>query len=366
MRKILSGLIILTVLATVAFTGCGQSKERSGSNITASQEETAASASTKPANKELKKFRVGYLPSTGHVLYFVAKEKGYFEEEGLDVEFSLFANSAEGLNAMKAGKLDAGSFGTAPPLTFIAKGTDFTIFGGQMSQGHALIAKPENADTFKDLKNYKGKKIGVVRLSTGDIVFRGGLKEAGLDWSKDLTINEFESQGSVLEAVKKGTVDAGIVWPPYRKMAEDQGLKVVKQSGEIFKEHPCCRQVALTADIKKDPDSYLRFTTALIKAYKFYKNNLDETVEYTAKYIKVDKNIIKSEVYGDYISNNPDPNKEGVVKFWDFMNKIGFISSADKIEKYINTDIFKNALNNVLKSNPEDKDYLLLKSGFKE
>jgi len=36
--------------------------------------------------RELKKFKVGYLASPGHVLYFVAKEKGFFEEEGLDVE----------------------------------------------------------------------------------------------------------------------------------------------------------------------------------------------------------------------------------------------------------------------------------------
>jgi len=32
--------------------------------------------------RELKKFKVGYLASPGHVLYFVAKEKGFFEEEG--------------------------------------------------------------------------------------------------------------------------------------------------------------------------------------------------------------------------------------------------------------------------------------------
>src|ERR1700690_3542389 len=115
-----------------------------------------AAAPSSLAAKDLKKFNVGYLASTGHTMYFIAKEKGYFEQEGLDVQLFLFTNSGEGMNAIAAGKLDAGSFGTAPPLTFISKGVDVTIFGGQMSEGHGIVAKPEKVDQFRDLKNYKG------------------------------------------------------------------------------------------------------------------------------------------------------------------------------------------------------------------
>jgi len=114
---------------------------------------------------ELKKLKAGYLPTSGHLLYFVAKEKGFFQQEGLDVELARFTNSGEGLSAVKAGKLDVGSFGTSAPLAFIAKGADFTIFGGQMGEGHGLIAKPEKVERFKELKNYKGATIGAVRLA---------------------------------------------------------------------------------------------------------------------------------------------------------------------------------------------------------
>src|SRR5512136_1138750 len=116
------------------------------------------------AASELKKFKVGYLPTSGHLLYFVAKEKGYFQQEGLDVELFRFTNSGEGLTAIKNGKLDAGSFGTSAPLVFISKGADFTLFGGQMGEGHGLVAKPEKADRFRDLKNYRGATIGAIRL----------------------------------------------------------------------------------------------------------------------------------------------------------------------------------------------------------
>lgn len=315
--------------------------------------------------KDLKKFNVGYLLSTGHTMYFVAKEKGYFEEEGLDVQLFLFSNSGEGMNAIIAGKLDAGSFGTAPPLLFITKGADVTIFGGQMSEGHGIVAKPEKVDQFKDLKNYAGKTIATVRLSTGDIVFRGGLHAAGLDWKKDLTIKELDSPGAVLEAVKKGSVDGGILWPPYLFLAEQQGLKVARRSGDILHGHTCCRQVTLTSRLKANEADYIRFVRALIKAHAFYKTHQDETVDIAYKYVKIDKALLKKDLYSGNLYLSPDPEKLGVVSFWKYMNNAGYISSTLKIEDHVSTEIFRKALDSLIKEYPKEKDYRALKDSFR-
>ncbi|MDS1030218.1 ABC transporter substrate-binding protein [Bacillota bacterium LX-D] len=351
MKKSFTVLLTLLLVLTVLVSGCGANK---------------TPAQNAEAPKELKKFNVGYLPSTGHILYFIAQEKGYFKEEGLDVELFQFTNSGEGLNAIVAGKLDAGSFGTAPPLTFISKGTDLTIFGGQMTEGHAIIAKPENAAQFKDLTNFKGKTVATVRLSTGDIVFRGGFTQAGIDWQKDITIQELESPAAVLEAVKKGSADAGIVWTPYRQLALQQGLAIVKYSGEVAPNHPCCRQVALTEKIQANPEDYEKFSAALIKAYRFYQTSHGESLDILAKYVNVDKDVLEAETYGGHISSNPDPNKKEGEDFWNFMKQIGYITSDENIDNHINTAIYKNALESVLKRYPNDETYKKLKADFKE
>ena len=317
------------------------------------------------ANRDLKKFNVGYLASTGHAMYFIAKEKGYFEQEGLDVELFLFTNSGEGMNAITSGKLDAGTFGTAPPLLFISKGVDITIFGGQMSEGHGLVAKPEKAEQFKDLKNYKGKTIATVRLQTGDVVFRGGLHNAGIDWKKDVTIKELDSPGAVLEAVKKGSVDAGILWPPFLTLAEQQGLKIAKLSGDILPSHTCCRQVTLTSKFKANEADYVKFVRALIRAHAFYKANPDETVDITSKYVKIDKAILKKDLYHGNLYLSPDPDKRMVVYFWDYMNDAEYISSAKKIESYINTETYRKALDGLIRDYPNEKDYKALKAAFR-
>jgi len=94
--------------------------------------------------KTLATLRVGYLPVTGHAKFFVAQEEGFFKDEGLNVQLTEFANSADGLAALRADKLDLGAFGTTAPLVHIAKGADISIIGGVMGEDAAIVVKPEN------------------------------------------------------------------------------------------------------------------------------------------------------------------------------------------------------------------------------
>lgn len=314
---------------------------------------------------ELKKLKVGYLPTSGHLLYFVAQEKGFFKQEGIDVELTRFTNSGEGLTAIKTGKLDAGSFGTSAPLVFIDKGTDFAIFGGQMGEGHGLVAKPEKADRFKDLKNFKGATIGAIRLATGDVVFRAALHEAGIDWKKDLTIKEFDSPAAVLEAIKKGSIDAGLLWIPYFVLAEKQGLKVVKYSGDVIKGHTCCRQVALTATLKERQPDFERFLAALLRAYKYYLTDKNGTVDAVAKYVQIDKADLLTDIYGGHLLVSPDPHRKSVLQFWDFMKKIDYVKTNESIDQRIHTRLYANALAKLKKQEPKEKLWKGLEKEFK-
>ena len=91
MKKIISGTAAL-VLVLSTFTGCGAEKNES----------------------KKKSFNLGHLNSTAHLLGFVAKEEGFFDEEGLDVTLSQMTSSAELVNGLESDKLDAillGAFG---------------------------------------------------------------------------------------------------------------------------------------------------------------------------------------------------------------------------------------------------------------
>ncbi len=318
----------------------------------------------------LPKLRVGYVPEPAHGLYFVAKEKGYFKEEGVDVDLFQFGSASEGLAALKANKLDVGTFGTTAPILFITKGSEFTFIGGMMIGGQAIIARPERLAELsgKNLKVYRGKKIGLVKLSTGDVIFKGALKKAGIDYKKDVTFVEFGTVASVVEAVKKGAVDAGLVYPPHFSLAEkNYGLKVAHYIEEFYPDYTCCRIVAHTGQVNANPETYRKFLTALIRAYKFYKNNPDETVKIYTRALKIDEEIIRNETYVKRVADsNPDPLRKGILDFWQHIRDAGYITQDYPLDRHINTTLYKQALDDVVRKNPNDKTYQQMLTFYKK
>ncbi len=352
-RRIIAVLCLISLFSLVLI-GCSQNSEK----------KSVAPSATAQAPTDKIKFNIGYLPAVGHVLYFIAKEKGFYEQEGLDVELFQFTNSGEGLNAIKSGKLDAGSFGTAAPQTFIAKGTPFVNIGGMQSEGHAVVTKPENADQFKNPQSFVGKKIATVRLATGDAVWRSALSKAGIDWKTQVTIQELDSPAAVLEAVKKGSADAGLVWVPFSEMAEQQGLKIAAWSSDYMENHVCCRIVALQDRLQANKEAYIRFSRAQIRAYDFYLNNQAETVDILSKYVKLDKDLLKKAAYSGHIHSIPDPDKKRFAAFWEAMKNAGYLQSDLDINNFVNTDIYKEALTGLRGRDPQNPTYIELEKDF--
>lgn len=301
--------------------------------------------------------KIGHLPVTGHGKFFIAKDTGIFEKNGLDVELIEFINSADGLAAVRSGKLDAGSFGTTAPLVNIASGADIRIISGIMGEDAAIIIKPENAAQFKTLADLKGKRVATVRLASGDAVFRGALKAAGLDWRTDITIFELKNPPAVQEAVRTGQVDAGVTWGPHDFRAEDQGLKVFLRSRDLSAGHPCCRLVVTADSLKARRDVFVRLVKSLIEAEKFAAENHDATVAIVSKWIKLDKPLVEKAFYSGFLNQDSDPNVRGVELFWQTMNDSGFIKSDRNIRDYIVTDVYADALASLRKEHPDDPFY---------
>ena len=103
-----AALWFATLLTATTLTGCaGKPSDAAVTETPAANtaSQTEGKAESKPAEK--KHFSIGYLPSTGHLLYFVAKEEGFFEAEGLDAELQLFDSNNNMLSSLESGKLDS-------------------------------------------------------------------------------------------------------------------------------------------------------------------------------------------------------------------------------------------------------------------
>jgi len=305
------------------------------------------------AQASAESLRVGYLPVTGHAKFFVAQEQGFFKQEGLDVELVQFVNSADGLNAVVAGKLDIGAFGTTAPLVHYARGADLKIIGGIMGQDAALITTAEKAATVRSVADLKGKKVATVRLATGDAVLRGALHDGKIDWKNELQIFELKNPPAVIEAVKSGQVDAGVVWGPHDIRAERQGLKVVLRTEDLQPGHPCCRLV-VSSDRLKQGDTAVRFLRAILKAEKYAASHRKETLDAIARYVKLDRDILEQGYYSPHLDQSSDANVKGTAKFWTTLVRSGFVEGSRPLEPIFALGPYRAALESLAKEEPKD------------
>lgn len=324
---------------------------------------------TRPA-LAVEKLRIGYLPVTGHAKFFVAKEQGFFAQEGLDVELVEFVNSADGINALNAGKIDVGAFGTTAPLVHISKGTDLRIIGGVMGEDAAIVTAADKVGAIKGVADLRGKKVATVRLASGDAVLRGALHDAGLDWKKDVQIFELKNPPAVLEAVKTGQVDAGVIWGPHDLRAEDQGLKIVARSRTLQPGHPCCR-LTVTAQRLQEHATWVHLLRAILRAEKFAGEDRARTVDAIVKYLKLDRALVERAYYSGYLEQGTDPNLHGVQKFWRTMKESEFVEASapgakDPIDKHVELSLYREALDGLAKENPHDRYWSDLGKKFRE
>jgi NitT/TauT family transport system substrate-binding protein len=316
------------------------------------------------------KLRIGYLPVTGHAKFFVAKEQGFFAQEGLEVELVEFVNSADGINALNAGKIDVGAFGTTAPLVHISKGTDLRIIGGVMGEDAAIVTTPERAVAIKAIADLRGKKVATVRLASGDAVLRGALHDAGLDWKKDVQLFELKNPPAVLEAVKTGQVDAGVIWGPHDLRAEDQGLRIVARSRTLQPGHPCCRLTVAAQRLERRA-TWVHLLRAVLRAEKFAREDRAKTVDAIVKYLKLDRTLVEKAYYSGYLEQGTDPNLHGVQRFWRTMKESEFIEASspgakDPIEKHVELSIYREALEGLARENPKESYWADLGKKFRE
>ncbi len=373
-RKSLA-LILTLALSTTIFTGCGgtetagnntnvekQAEETQDTENTADQAEETNEEDVKE-DQELVDFNVGHLSSNAHLLFFVAKEEGYFEEEGLNVTLYKFSNAAELLSGVESGKLNAAAVGSPQTTNYIAQGHEISVIGGIMSKGHALLVKKEALEgvdekDYGDLTKLKGLRIAQVPDATEDIIWTTGLKEAGLTVGEDLEFVDVDSGTAAYTALQNDDIDGALLFTPYHALAEQDGYVTFDYSNEIagFENHPCCRNVALTEEVKANPDLYKKYLKALIKAYKFYKENEDGTIEDIKKYVDVDSEIIRAETYAEFVGINPDPDQNAFVSWTDAMSELGYFDKFDVTENVI-TDVYKSALDEIVEEYPDDAAY---------
>lgn len=366
MKKKLLTILFAAAVSASLFVGCGADSQTAGETNEVQAENTEAIAGTEEVKDEASQEptelkMVVFNSMIAHIDSIVAQNKGLFEKYNIKSDFTYNNSNPENIQALLEGKLDLVAAGTTAVFTYIDQGSDIVIIGGQMSSGETLYALPERADEFKELnqETLAGKKIGVTRMNTGDIVFRHILKQRGVDLST-VEFVELDSQNTVIQAVTNGEVDLGIAFLTFRAIAEEQGLVPLTHfDGED--EWPgfvCCRLFTTREDLDANRDAFVNVLKANIEAYALIQENPDEAVELALQDISIEEDVLRNQLfeYG-HVGVSPNPDLKNSSEFYDAMVDIGYIEGNVDIKDYIDTSLYIEALEQLLEENPDNEVY---------
>lgn len=237
-----------------------------------------------PKKNENKRTKVT-LAEVAHTIFYapqyVAIEKGYFKEVGIDIELILTAGADKVTAAVLSGDADIGFCGSEGTIyVYNAKEKDYLKTFAQLTQkdGSFLVSR-EKIDNFT-LNDLKRKSvIGGRAGGMPEMTFEWALKQNGIDPKNDLEIDTSIAFAAMGGAFISGQGDFVTLFEPNALEIEQQGYGyVVASIGELGGVVPYTSYSARESYIEKNSELISNFTKAIQKGLDFVHNSSDKEV----------------------------------------------------------------------------------------
>jgi NitT/TauT family transport system substrate-binding protein len=221
----------------------------------------------------------------------VGIEKGFFQEQGISIQFENLGSGAKILEALGSGSIDMGLSSYVPIIYAKNSGIDIKIISGgavedSIHKEHAIIVNKESGiDKPSDLK---GKKIAINgRRNIDDMILEEYLNKNGLTYD-DVKVVEipFPRMETVLQS---GEVDAICSIEPFVTRAlKNSTMKLLSyQFVELYPEIPIACYVSTDKWIANNKEQLNKFKIAFDKATEYCINNPDKTRLIISKYTNI-------------------------------------------------------------------------------
>src|SRR5882672_10108156 len=226
--------------------------------------------------------------SMGYLPLFVAVHRGFFKDEGLDIELPRLI-PAMAQNALLAGEVQYHGLADSG-LRLAARGLPLkAIFYGADKPMYYLVAQKE----IRSVAELKGKRVGVSQFGgTSDLAARLALKHFGVEPERDALIIQIGSEGTRMAALRAGSVAAIIVPVPAVVLLRREGFNEISFVGDVV-EFASNGYSTTDQRIREHPQEVKKVVRALYRGLRYAKENPEGTIGVIQKEWKVDAEIAK-------------------------------------------------------------------------
>jgi len=240
-----------------------------------------AGAEREPVRVHSPSFDISVIP------LYIAKDKGYFSDEGLDSLFILAADNI-GVQALIAGEFDFSASATGASRASARNIPLKILLAHTFKPGFWIYAREDIRPT-----QLKGKKLAISSFGgLSHALAKLALRKVGLDPDRDTVMIAAGTTDMRFAALQSGTVDAAVLNAPGKFKAKRAGLKEVLFLGEQV--YALSGGVATSVKmIQSRTETVQRFVTAALKGLIYFSKNREGSIPIMAKYMKVDNQMAK-------------------------------------------------------------------------
>ena len=232
-------------------------------------------------------------PTFGHAPFYVARDKGFFRNEGLVGEVIVMNRDDLILQSLVSDSIQFGNISPSALLPARDQGlTNVKMIAGSFNgTTYSIIAQSK----FKTLEQLKGAKLAVSSLQAGSTqVLKYILKQRGLLYPRDYAL--LRAGGTTLRwaAIQTQQVDATILAEPVSIIAQEKGLTNL---GDAYKLVPGYQLAGVWIKeewAKKNRDLTLRFVRAFHNALTWLHDNRSEAIELLPKITTLQKQYVQT------------------------------------------------------------------------
>ncbi len=224
---------------------------------------------------------------------WIAENKGYFQEEGLQVEIREFSSGQAALQAMLIDKsVDLATASQTPVIYNSFHRHDYAIIGGMVYSDNDIKILARQDRGIKAPEDLKGKTVGITS-GTASQFFLGLFLIRHRMRISDVKMVDIEPS-RLIAALIQGSVEAIVTWEPHIYLAR----KILGDKALLFPSQGLYRVdgyfVARKDFLKDRPEAARRFLRAIEKSEAFILKNSNEAMEIVSKRLKTKTEVVRA------------------------------------------------------------------------
>ena len=263
----------------------------------------------------LEKLTIGWSAIAGsQAPFWITKEAGLFEKNGLDVTMIYVDGGSKATQALMSGDVPIAQVGGNAPVVARLRGADVTLIAGLLNVlAYSMIVSPE----IKKPEDLRGKKLSVSRFgSNSDYATRKILLKWGLKPDVDVAVLQIPGgQPARMAAIQSKVVHGMVAQPPVTSLARKFNLNIIAEPEDFGGAYPTTPVASRISYIRDKRDTVRKFTRALLEGIHLYKTNKDYSKKVIAKYVKTNDNDALEDSYQYFsrlVPQKPYPSLDAV------------------------------------------------------